>query len=293
MIDCTRGLIKARPHREAWLDMLNQARERFRKRQGELVKLYNKTKPIHPHFLCATIADFLDPSATVIYDSFTGTAYLTDKLEARFAGQILDGGLHQALGQGIGMCFGAGVARPGKQVLTLMGDGGFGISCMDMETLLRYKIPAVIVLLNNSSWGGASIGHDLFYREMDSWDNLPNIRYDRMLHELGCYTEHVEEPEEIRPALERAFNSGVASVINVISEATDIHPLRLRVSFGDTWARRNLNELPQEALALLRCGSSANVLRRVQKFWIDNGVFIPLDDLASMAGVTPKELADS
>jgi acetolactate synthase I/II/III large subunit len=50
------------------------------------------------------------------------------------------------------MFVGAQVARPGKQVVTLIGDGGFGISAMDMETLLRYKLPAVVVVLSNSSW---------------------------------------------------------------------------------------------------------------------------------------------
>lgn len=293
MIDCTKGLLRKPVRREAWLAKLKQARENFKNRQREIFERYTKADHIHPHFLGQTIADFLDPSATIIFDSFTGTGYLTDKLEAKFAGQILDAGVHQALGQGIGMCIGAQIAKPGKQVLTLMGDGGFGISALDMETLLRYKLPAVIVLLNNSSWGGASVGQNFFYSKMDSWDNTADVRYDKMFQELGCHTEYVREPQDLRPALERAFNSGMPSLINVVSEATELHPVRLRISFGDTWTRENVKELSEEALAQLKRASSLGALKRVQKFWIDNGLYIPLEELGQIIGVPREKLVDS
>jgi acetolactate synthase-1/2/3 large subunit len=289
MISYAKEFTKTPPQRRDWVEKLKEARDRFKKHQREVVERHAKTSPLHPHILGAKIAEFLDPTATIVFDSFTGTSYLTDKLEAKFAGQILDAGLHQPVGHGTGMCVGAQVARPGKQVLALMGDGGFGISSMEMETLLRYKLPAVIVLLNNSSWAGVSAGYD-FYNRMGPWDNLPGIRYDKMFQELGCHTEHVEEAEDILPALERSFNSGVASVINVVSDATEIHPLRLRVAFGDTWSKENLTGLPPEARAQLRRASSVSKLRRVQKFWIDNGVHIPLEELAVMADVQKKEI---
>ena len=256
MHDMARQLVTVPPQRSTWLGQLAQARERFKQRQQVAVAHRAGAQPLHPHTLGASIAEFLDPSATVIYDSFTGTSYLTDKLEAKFSGQILDAGLHQPVGHGIGMCIGAQIARPGKQVLTLMGDGGFGISAMDMETMLRYKLPAVVVVLNNDSWAGNSSGLNQFFHRMDSTNNLPGVRYDRMFRELGCHTEHVEHAEEIGPALERSFNSGVASVINVVCDTTDIHPLRLRVAFGDTWSRGNAGELPPEAAAQLRSNRS-------------------------------------
>ena len=71
-----------------------KTREAVKKRLGETVRSRSAIRPIHPHVLCAEIAGFLDPSATVIFDSYTGSPHLTDKLEARFAGQVLDAGLH-------------------------------------------------------------------------------------------------------------------------------------------------------------------------------------------------------
>ncbi|MBW1946170.1 MAG: thiamine pyrophosphate-binding protein, partial [Deltaproteobacteria bacterium] len=179
-------------------------------------------------------------------DSFTATGYLTDKLEVNYAGQILDAGYHQALGQGIGMAIGAQVARPGRQVLALQGDGGFGISCMDMETLMRYKLPAVIVLFNNSSWGGRSLAKNIYYPNMASWDNLPGIRYDKMFSELGIHTEYVENPEDARPALERSFNSGLPSLVHVVGDTDELHPIRMRLNMVDVWTRGDIKDLPSE-----------------------------------------------
>jgi acetolactate synthase-1/2/3 large subunit len=284
-----KDLAKSPLERGEWVGVLKEARSRFRNRQREAVDQHARTRPIHPHVLGARIAEFLDPDATVIFDSFTGTSYLTDKLEAKFAGQILDAGLHQPVGHGTGMCVGAQVARPGKQVLALMGDGGFGISSMDMETLLRYKLPAVVVLLNNSSWAGVSAGYE-YYNRMGPWDNLPGIQYDNMFRELGCHAEHVEDADDILPALERSFNSGMPSVINVVSDSTEIHPLRLRVAFGDTWSKENLSQLPVKAQEQLRQVSSVSALQRIQKFWIDNGVYISLEELADMSDVNQKDI---
>lgn len=291
MIEAAREQGARTSKREPWLAKLNEERARFKQRQQTVVERYSSPdKLLHPHVLGARIAEFLDSNATIIYDSFTATSFLTDKLEAKFAGQILDAGLHQPVGHGIGMAIGAQIARPGRQVLALMGDGGFGISAMDMETLLRYKLPAVIVLLNNSSWAGVAAGHDLFYPDMGSWENLPGIRYDRMFKELGCHTEHVERGEEITGALSRAFESGMPAIVHVIGDTHDVHPLRLRVAWGDTWSRNNIGQLPPGARALLKRSATPATIRRVQKFWADNGVHIPLDELAELAEFPKDQL---
>lgn len=280
------------PDRVAWRKTLSSARQKFKDRQHAAVsKWMSPDAPVlHPHVLGAKIAEVLDDSATVIFDSFTATSFLTDKLESKFAGQILDAGLHQPVGHGIGMAIGAQVARPGKQVLTLMGDGGFGISAMDMETLVRYNLPAVVVLLNNNSWSTVAAGHDSFYPDMGSWDNTHGIRYDRMMAELGCHVEHCETPDQITPALERSFASGKPSLVHVVGDTTTVHPLRLRICWGDTWTRGNLDQLPASAKAELKAAASPSTLRRVKKYWLDNGVDIPLEDLALMADFPIDEL---
>jgi acetolactate synthase-1/2/3 large subunit len=238
------------------------------------------------------IANVLDDNSTVIYDSFSATGFLTDKLQARYGGQILDAGLHQPVGHGIGMAVGAQVARPGRQVLTIMGDGGFGISAMDMETLVRHNLPAVVVVMNNSSWANTAAGHDEFYPDMGSWKNTPGIRYDRMFTDMGIHTEHATRSEEVSPALERAFASGKPALVHIVGDTDEIHPLRLRICWGDTWSRNNLDQLPEAAAALLKRNASLRSIQRVRKYWIDQGIDIPLSDLAEMAGTTIEVLTE-
>jgi len=279
------------PERRSWVETVEKTRARYKQRQHDTVArwLAPDAPILHPHVLGAKIAEVLDDSATIIFDSFTGTSFLTDKLESKYAGQILDAGLHQPVGHGIGMAIGAQIARPGKQVLTLMGDGGFGISAFDMETLVRYKLPAVVVLLNNNSWSTVAAGHDEFYPQMGSWENTPGIRYDRMMAELGCHVEHCVTADEITPALDRAFASGKPSLVHVVGDTTEIHPLRLRICWGDAWTRGDLDELPPGAREIIERNASPKTLRRVRKYWIDNGVDIPLEDLARMANTSLDE----
>ena len=114
---------------------------------------------------------------------------------------------------GVGLPFGLGakVAKPDKQVLVLHGDGSFGLNAMELDTAVRHKLPVVTVISNNAGWATAGKG----------WKpgrHLGHQRYDRMAEGLGCYGELVERPEDIRPAMERAFASGVPAVVNVITD---------------------------------------------------------------------------
>ena len=284
MIDCARTLLKKTPDRKEWLGQLEQCRQATSKRRKEALQNKLKSKPIHPDVLGAEIADFLDPSSTFIYDSFTGSQYITDKLVAKYAGQILDAGTHQALGHSIGMAIGAQIARPGKQVVIQIGDGGFGISGMDMETMLRYKLPVVCVLLNNDSWGGRTVPGHLFYPHHGSWKNLPDVRYDKMFADLGCHTEYVDEPEQIRPALERSFNSGLPSLLNVRCDASRTSRFMLPGYLITTWLQGNFNELPKEAQDELR-SLPYLVLQQAAKDAQKVGTRVTAEELAKMTGI--------
>ena len=82
--------------------------------------------PIHPAFLASEIVDFLDKDATIIFDALVGSSFLTERIESKAAGHVLDTGEWITIGHGIGMGIGAQLARPGKQVFVMMGDGGIG-----------------------------------------------------------------------------------------------------------------------------------------------------------------------
>ena len=87
--------------------------------------------------------------------------------------------------------------KPDKQVICLHGDGSFGLNAMELDTAVRHKLPILVVISLNGGWTADpqrnKPGRDLGY-----------TRYDKMAEALGCHGEYVEQPEDIRPALERA-----------------------------------------------------------------------------------------
>jgi acetolactate synthase-1/2/3 large subunit len=207
-----------------WLKKVAEARATFAQTIDTRETKVHNDVPIHPDRLVRDLVDALDPSATAVIDSFTLSGYMSHWFPARFPGQIVDAGPLAPVGHGIGMAIGVQLARPGKPVVTVIGDGGIGIGGFDMETAARYKLPIVAVLWNNSSWGPSFDQMPMLKGRTEPFDMLPNIRYDRIFAELGCHGEHVEKPAEIRPALERALSAGKPAVVNVIGDKRIGHP---------------------------------------------------------------------
>jgi acetolactate synthase-1/2/3 large subunit len=207
-----------------WRRQVADVRGNFEKELHERVAKVADSVPIHPDRLTRDLMSVLDPSASVIVDSFTLSGYLSHWCTARFPGQVVDAGPLAPVGHGIGMAIGVQLARPGKPVVAVIGDGGMGIGGWDMETAAKYKLPVVAILWNNSSWGPSFEQMPILKGRTDPFDMIPGIRYDRIFAELGCHGEHVEQPGDLRPALERALNSGKPAVVNVVGDKRIGHP---------------------------------------------------------------------
>jgi acetolactate synthase I/II/III large subunit len=202
----------------AWLAEVARVREQFQRALEEQEAEVHDRLPIHPARLTRELLDLMARDATLVIDSFTLSGWLSQWFAARFPGQIVDAGPLAPVGHGIGMGIGVQLARPGKQVIVVIGDGGFGIGGMELETALRHRLPIVTLLWNNSSWGPSFDQMPMLRGRVDPFDMLPGLRYDRMFEAIGCHGEHVTRPAEIRPALERAFAAGKPSVVNVVGD---------------------------------------------------------------------------
>ena len=109
---------------------------------------------------------------------------------------------------------GAKIAKPDKQVMVLHGDGSMGMNAMEIDTCVRFNLPVVTVISNNAGWTARTPKRRKPGRE------LGYTAFHDMATALGAYGEKVEDPDEIGPALERAFESGKPAVVNVIVEPT-------------------------------------------------------------------------
>jgi acetolactate synthase-1/2/3 large subunit len=108
------------------------------------------------------------------------------------------------LGFSLGFAMGAKLAAPEKLVINVMGDGGFGMVGMDFETSVREKIPILTVISNNSTLstiGGFPTAHKRY-----SLGRMTG-EYAKLAESMGGYSERVEKPDEIIPAIKRAVKS--------------------------------------------------------------------------------------
>src|SRR5262245_33237963 len=131
------GLDGARRAGGAWLGEVASVRARFEDALREQEAGVRDALPIHPARLTRDLLEVMDRDATLVIDSFTLSGWLSQWFGARFAGQIVDAGPLAPVGHGIGMGIGAQLARPGKQVIVVIGDGGLGIGGMEIETALK------------------------------------------------------------------------------------------------------------------------------------------------------------
>ncbi len=226
LIDTARRLQLDFSHKRTspWLREVAEARANYERVIDERECATRDRVPVHPDRLARALCERMDRDASVVIDSFTLSGWMTQWFTARFPGQVIDAGPLAPVGHGVGMAIGVQLARPGKQVVLVIGDGGLGIGGFDIETALRYHLPVVTVLWNNSSWGPSFDQMPLLKGRTEPFNMIDNIRYDQMFQVMGCHAEHVEHPDQLLPAIDRAFNSGKASVINVVGDSRIGHP---------------------------------------------------------------------
>jgi acetolactate synthase I/II/III large subunit len=174
--------------------------------------------PIDPLRLCREIADFVDTddSMIVIGDGGDIVAQASKVLRVPEHGTWMDPGPLGTLGVGMPFALAAQRAFPDRRVLIVYGDGSFGLNGFEYDTAARFGLPVVGVVGNDGAWGQMMRPQSMLYGEDRLVaTTLEYTRYDKVVEALGGHGEHVTEPAEIRPALERAFASGKPALVNV------------------------------------------------------------------------------
>jgi acetolactate synthase-1/2/3 large subunit len=175
-------------------------------------------KPIH-HFRLAKAIDTVASRAgdvTYVGDGGNVVAVAAKVLRLRKPGRWLDPGPLGCLGVGAPFAIAAKLLAPERPVCVVSGDGAFGLNGMDFETAVRFKLPMVVVVGNDAAWGQILIPQrGLFGDEHAVATRLAPTRYDRIVEAMGGRGEHVEDPADLVPALERAFSSGAVYCVDV------------------------------------------------------------------------------
>jgi acetolactate synthase-1/2/3 large subunit len=207
---------------EAWLPRLQAAVKDAMTADSAL--LTSAADPIHPMRIYGELAPLLDDDAVVIGDGGDFVSYAGKYVEPKRPGGWLDPGPYGCLGTGLGYAIAARLARPTGQVVLLLGDGAAGFSLMDVDTLVRHKLPVVMICGNNGIWGLEKHPMQAIYGYDVVADLQPGCRYDQVVTALGGAGELVTKPGDIGPALRRAFDSGVPYLVNVITDPAIAYP---------------------------------------------------------------------
>jgi acetolactate synthase-1/2/3 large subunit len=209
---------------QAWIDDLRTVETAGR--DLEKTELAEDRIPLHPMRVYGELAPLLDRDAVVVIDAGDFGSYAGRVIDSYQPGCWLDSGPFGCLGSGPGYALAAKLAYPERQVVLLQGDGAFGFSGMEWDTLVRHQVPVVSVVGNNGIWGLEKHPMEALYGYSVVAELRPGTRYDEVARALGGHGELVSAPAELRPALERAFASGLPAVVNVLTDPDVAYPRR-------------------------------------------------------------------
>jgi acetolactate synthase-1/2/3 large subunit len=195
-------------------------------RAAERAELADPRAPLHPMRIYGELSALLDRDAIVIGDGGDFVSYAGRLIASHVPGGWLDPGPFGCLGCGPGYALAAKLAHPDRQVVLLLGDGAFGFSGMEFDTLARHGVAVVAIVGNNGIWGLEKHPMQLIYGYSVAADLRPETRYDTVVEALGGHGELVRTPDELRPALERAFSAGVPALVNVLTDPSVAYPRR-------------------------------------------------------------------
>ena len=212
------------PDHQDWIGELRTVETTSR--DSEKAELADDRTPLHPMRVYAELAPLLDRDAVVVIDAGDFGSYAGRVIDSYLPGCWLDSGPFGCLGSGPGYALAAKLARPDRQVVLLQGDGAFGFSGMEWDTLVRHNVPVVSVIGNNGIWALEKHPMEALYGYSVVAELRPGTRYDEVVRALGGHGELVSTPAELRPALERAFASGRPAVVNVLTDPTVAYPRR-------------------------------------------------------------------
>ena len=200
-------------------------KEWFTELRGEEDAAYEKrlprqmsdANPIHPLRLAHEINEFLTEDSIYIGDGGDVVTFSGGVVQPKSPGHWMDPGPLGTLGVGIPFVMAAKYARPDKEVVALLGDGALSLTGWDFETLVRFNLPFVGVVGNNSSMNQIRYGQEQKYGKDRGrvGNTLGDVPYDQFAKMLGGYGEEVRDPKDIAPAMQRARESGLPSLINV------------------------------------------------------------------------------
>ena len=215
------AMVQAAGNREpaidkAWVDDLRKRhKERVAAAAAKKGPAVGDDGKVHPRAIFDALAELADPDYIAIADGGDLLSFARTGLQAK---TYMDAGAFGCLGVGVPFAVAAALALPGRQVISVTGDGAFGINAMELDTAVRHGAKVVFIVSNNAAWNIERLDQEMNYGGRVVGTTLRYSDYAGMARALGLHGERVEKPEELVPALKRALQNAPALVDVVTSQ---------------------------------------------------------------------------
>ena len=212
------------PDRSEWQAAVRKATQVHRALFAQT--LVSEKPPIHPYRLADTIVRTVERDAVLVADGGETSSWMEMVQQVSVGGHWLSHGYLGCLGTGMPFSIAAKIAHPDRQVICIVGDGSVGLNFAEFDTMVRHNLAIVVVVNNDQQWGMSAHGQDLIYgHDQRVVTDLGPTRYDLAAEGFGCHAEHVVDPADLVPALERALASGQPACVNVMTDPSVIAPI--------------------------------------------------------------------
>jgi len=179
--------------------------------------LQDGSVPMGYYRVLKEIHDALPRDAVIVNEGATTMDIGRQVLHNYLPRHRLDAGTFGTMGLGLPYAIAAQVVHRDKRVVAVEGDSAFGFSGMEVEVACRYNLPITFVIVNNNGIGGGP--GELNPESIPPTSYLPNAHYEKMIEGFGGLGFYCERPDEVRPALDAAFASGKAAIVNIMIDA--------------------------------------------------------------------------
>jgi acetolactate synthase-1/2/3 large subunit len=209
-------------------------RELVAKAKGEKYAEFRKLAesaeaPIRPERLIAELQSVLPPEAVIVADPGTPCPYFSAYYVGRKAGRhFISNRAHGALGFSLSGAVGAHFGRPGAKVVSVMGDGSFGFTGGELETVVRHKLPITFVVVSNATYGWIKAGQKTGFGARYFSVDFDRTDHAKVAEAYGLKVWRVEDPLKLRAALAAAVEYAGPTLVDVVTQP--LHEARAPVS---------------------------------------------------------------
>jgi acetolactate synthase-1/2/3 large subunit len=197
--------VEAQPARSDWIAEVQRYVRDFWDESEPL--RHSDAVPIRPERLCKELNDWIPDDSTLVCDTFHAAIWTAQMVRLREGQRYIR--CAGSLGWGLPGTLGVKAALPDKPVIGFCGDAGFYYHLQELETAVRNGLNAVVIVNNNYSGG---VGETSAFHQ--------GVSFARIAQDFGCFGVRVEQPDGIRPALDKALESGRPAVVEVVTDTS-------------------------------------------------------------------------